>query len=99
MEAWPDGRDAGTESTVVVARSKRQPTLTVRLTSRLSREAFRRGVRSGSRTWFYVFAGAQGVRLLQRVISPNPEVFRLKLRPGETIEIREVKRTRKKEAK
>jgi hypothetical protein len=49
-------------------------------------------VRTGSRTWFYVFAGAQGVRLLQRVVSPRPEVFRLRLRPGETIEIREVAR-------
>ena len=72
---------------------KPRPTLTARLTSRVSREALRRGVRTGSRTWFYVFAGAQGVRLLQRVVSPRPEVFCLKLRPGEAIEIREVKRS------
>ena len=69
-----------------------QPTLTSRLTSRVSREAFRRSVRTGSRTWFYVFAVAQGVRVLQRVVSPRPEVFRLKLRPGEAVEIREVRR-------
>jgi hypothetical protein len=71
-----------------------QPTLTARVASRVSREALRRGVRTGSRTWFYVFAAAQGVRLLQRVVSPRPEVFRLKLRPGEAIEIREVKRSK-----
>ena len=69
---------------------KQKPTRTARLTSRVSREAFRRGVRGGSRTWLYVYVGAQGVRLLQRVASPRPDVFRLKLRPGETLEIREV---------
>jgi hypothetical protein len=76
-----------------MASGRRRPTLTARLTARVSREAFRRGVRTGSRTWFYVFIGAQGLRLVQRVVSPRPEVFRLKLRPGEAVEIREVKRS------
>jgi hypothetical protein len=71
---------------------KQQPTLSARLTSRVSREALRRSVRGGSRTWFYVFVGAQGLRLLQRVVSPRPEVFRLELRPGEAVEIRQVER-------
>ncbi len=74
--------------------SKAPSSLTARLASRASKEGFRRGVRGGSRTWFYVYVGAQGVRLLQRVASPRPEVFRLKLRPGETVEIREVRRTK-----
>jgi hypothetical protein len=73
-------------------KDQQQPTRTARLTSRVAREAFRRGVRGGSRTWFYVYVGAQGLRLVQRVTSARPEVLRLKLRPGETIEIREVKR-------
>ena len=73
-----------------------QPTLTARLTARASREGFRRALRTGSRTWLYVGLGAQAIRLLQRVLSPEPEVFRLTLGPGEAVEIREVRRAKKR---
>jgi hypothetical protein len=65
-----------------------------KLTSRVFTFALRRGVRTGSRSWFYIAAGAQGLRLLQRVIAPKPEIYRIKLRPGEGIEIRERPRDR-----
>lgn len=65
---------------------------TARMSGRVASTALRRGMRSGNRGWLYVAAGAQGLRLVQRMVAPKPEVFRLKLRPGEAIEIREVKR-------
>jgi hypothetical protein len=67
---------------------------TARFTGRIASTALRRGMRSGNRGWLYVAAAAQGVRLLQRVIAPKPEVFRMKLRPGEGIEIREIPRAK-----
>jgi hypothetical protein len=63
-----------------------------RYTGRIASMALQRGMRSGNRGWLYVAAGAQGLRLLQRVIAPKPEVFRVKLRPGEGVEIREIPR-------
>jgi hypothetical protein len=54
--------------------------------------AWQRGLHTGSRAWLYFGAGMQGVRLLGRVTSSKPEIYRLKLRPGDAIEIREVPR-------
>lgn len=65
-----------------------------RVTSRVATTALRRGMRSGSRGWLYIAAAAQGLRLFQRVVAPKPEVFRIKLRPGEGIEIREIPRAK-----
>jgi hypothetical protein len=76
--------------------SKGNQSLTARLSSRVAKEAWRRAMRTGSRTWLSVAVGAQGLRLVQRVTSPKPEVFRLKLRPGEAVEIREVRRAKKR---
>jgi hypothetical protein len=53
-------------------------------------------MRTGSRTWLYVALGAQGVRLLQRVLAPRPEVFRFELGPGEAVEISQVPRAKKR---
>ena len=47
-------------------------------------------MRSGTRGWLYVAAGAQGLRIMQRLLASKPEVFQLKLRPGEAFEIREI---------
>ncbi|HXY94941.1 MAG TPA: hypothetical protein VEP49_20950 [Acidimicrobiia bacterium] len=63
-----------------------------RMTSRLSSVALRRGMRSGSRGWLYLAAGMQALRLFERLLAPKPEVFSIKLQPGESIEIREVPR-------
>ena len=51
-------------------------------------------MRSGSRGWLYIAAAAQGLRMLQRVTAPKPEVFQVKLRPGDGIEIREIPRSK-----
>ncbi len=65
---------------------------TARYTGRIASTALRRGMRSGNPGWLYLAAAAQGLRLLQRVVTPKPEVFQIKLRPGEGIEIREIHR-------
>jgi hypothetical protein len=65
-----------------------------RVTSRVATASLRRGMRSGSRGWLYIAATAQGLRLLQRVVARKPEVFRIKLKPGEGIEIREIPRAK-----
>ena len=63
-----------------------------RFTARVATYAFRRGLRSRSSGWFYVGAVLEGVHLLQRVLAPRPEIAQLVLRPGESIEIREIPR-------
>jgi hypothetical protein len=64
-----------------------------RITSRIATASLRRGMRSGNRGWLYVAAFAQSLRLLQRVMTRKPEVFTMKLRPGEAVEIREIPRS------
>jgi hypothetical protein len=63
-----------------------------RTTSRVTSFALRQSTGSGSRVWLYVAAGAQGLRICHRVLASKPEVFQIKLRPGEGVEIREVAR-------
>ena len=65
-----------------------------RVSGRVASMALRRGIRSGNRGWLYVAAIAQGLRLFQRIMTPKPEVFRVKLRPGEGVEIREIPRAK-----
>jgi hypothetical protein len=65
-----------------------------RMSGRIAAFALGRGMRSGSRGWLYVAAGAQGLRMVQRMLAPKPEVFRLKVQPGEVIEVREIRRTK-----
>jgi hypothetical protein len=65
-----------------------------RISGRVASIALRRGMRSGSRGWLYVAAGAQGLRMVQRMIAPKPETFRLNLKPGDAIEIREIRRSK-----
>jgi hypothetical protein len=66
--------------------------ISAHLSGAVARFALRRGIRHGSRPWLYVAAGATTLQLLQRVTSPKPEVLRMKLRPGERVEV--VHRTR-----
>ena len=65
-----------------------------RISGRVALLALQRGMRSGSRSWLYVAAGAQGLRMLQRFLAPKPEVFRLNLKPGDAIEVHEIRRTK-----
>jgi hypothetical protein len=65
-----------------------------RISGRIASTALRRGMRSGSRGWLYVAAAAQGLRMLQRFTAPKPDVFRLRLHPGDAVEIREIPRSK-----
>jgi hypothetical protein len=71
-----------------MARRKRTPL------ARVASFALNRAMSGGRREWFYVALGAQGLRLLNRVLTPQPEVFRMTLRPGDAIEVRELPRER-----
>jgi hypothetical protein len=63
-----------------------------RVIARVGSTALRRGMHSGSRGWFYVAAAATGLRLVHRYTGRREEVVSIKLRPGESFEIREIPR-------
>jgi hypothetical protein len=66
------------------------------IVGRLARHGLRRGVLEGSRGWLWVGLGAVGLRVLARVVSPEPEtVYRSELEPGRGLEIRTVRPTRR----
>lgn len=62
---------------------------TSRVTARVGSAALRRGMHSGNRAWFYVAAGATGLRLAHKYLGRKEEVFSIRLRPGESVQIRE----------
>jgi hypothetical protein len=68
--------------------------LASRITSQIGSAALRRGMHSGNRAWFYVAAGATGLRLAHRYLGRKEEVFSFRLRPGDSIQIREIPRTK-----
>ncbi len=49
---------------------------------------------SRNRAWFYVAAGATGFRLLHKYVGRTEDTFTLKLKPGEQLDIREIRRTK-----
>jgi hypothetical protein len=61
-----------------------------RFVHRFSTIAIRHGIRNGSRAWMYAGAAASTFHYLNRFFGKKEEVKRLKLKPGEWIEIREV---------
>ncbi|MFI5053286.1 MAG: hypothetical protein ACHQDE_02900 [Acidimicrobiia bacterium] len=65
-----------------------------RIISRFASSALRRGMHSGSRGWLYAGAAASGLKLLQSVVGRKEDVFSIRLRPGEAIEVREIRRAR-----
>jgi hypothetical protein len=65
-----------------------------RVIARFASTALRRGMHSGSRGWLYAGAAASGFRFLQSVAGRKEEVLSIKLRPGETLQIREIRRTK-----
>jgi hypothetical protein len=74
---------------VVSAARVLQKGFIARYVSRFATYAVRRGMRSRSRGWLYAGAAATGVRWLHRYVGRTEDVYSFKLRPGESIEIRE----------
>jgi hypothetical protein len=62
--------------------------------ARFASTALRRGVRSQSRGWLYAGAAAYGISTLHKYAGRKEEVFSIKLRRGEALEIREVRRAK-----
>ncbi len=67
---------------------------TSRWTAKIGSTALRKGMHSGNRAWFYVAAGATGLRLAHKYLGRKEEVFSIRLRPGESLSIREIVRTK-----
>jgi len=67
---------------------------TSRIVSRVGSTALQKGMHSGNRAWFYVAAGATGLRLLHKYVGRTEDILTVKLKPGERIEIREIRRTK-----
>jgi hypothetical protein len=65
-----------------------------RVMARIASTSLRRGMHSGSRGWFYVAAAVSGLRLLHRFTGRKEEVLSIRLRPGEALEIREIRRAK-----
>jgi hypothetical protein len=63
-----------------------------RIISRVGSTALRRGMHSGNRGWFYVAAAASGLRMLHKYTGRTEDILSIKLRPGESFEIREIPR-------
>jgi hypothetical protein len=64
------------------------------LVSRFAWLALGRGMRSGSKAWLYAGAAASGLKVLHTVAGRKEEVTRIRLRKGESIQIREIPRGR-----
>lgn len=67
---------------------------TSRIVARVGSSALRRGMHSGNRAWFYVAAGATGLRLASKYLGRKEEVFSIRLHPGESVQIREIARSK-----
>ena len=65
---------------------------TSRFIAKVGSTALRKGMHSGNRTWLYVAAAASGARLLNKYVGRTEDIYTLKLRPGESLQIREIRR-------
>lgn len=65
-----------------------------RYVSRFATYAMRRGMRSSSRSWLYAGAAASVIRMLHTYVGRTEETLRIKVKPGEALEIRETKRAK-----
>ena len=63
-----------------------------RIIARVASTSLRRGIHSGSRGWLYVAAAASGLRILHKYVGRKEDVLSIRLRPGESFEIREIPR-------
>jgi hypothetical protein len=64
---------------------------TSKITSQVGSAALRRGMHSGNRAWFYVAAAATGMRLLHKYTGRKEDVLSIRLQPGESLQIREIR--------
>jgi hypothetical protein len=64
-----------------------------RIIARFASTALRRGMHSGSKAWLYAGAAASGLKLLQSFVGRKEDVLSIRLRPGESLEIREIRPT------
>jgi len=62
--------------------------------ARFASTALRRGMRSGSRGWLYAGAAASGLRMLHKYAGRKEDVLSIRLRPGEALQIREIRRSK-----
>jgi hypothetical protein len=67
---------------------------TSRIVARVGSTALRKGMHSGNRAWFYVAAGATGLRLAHKYLGRTEDILTLKVNPGDRLEIREIRRTK-----
>jgi hypothetical protein len=67
---------------------------TSRVVARVGSTALRKGMHSGNRAWFYVAAGATGLRLAHKYLGRTEDILTLKVNPGDRLEIREIRRTK-----
>jgi hypothetical protein len=67
---------------------------TSKITARVGSAALRRGMHSGNRGWFYLAAAATGMRVLHKYAGRKEDVLSIKLRPGESLMIREIRRAK-----
>lgn len=59
--------------------------------SLIARTGLRRGLRTGSRPWFYAAVTAGALELLRRALSEQPRlVYQAEVQPGERLEIRTI---------
>jgi hypothetical protein len=65
-----------------------------RIIARIASVSLRRGMHSGNRGWLYVAAAASGLRILAKYTGRKEEVLSIRLRPGESISIREIPRSK-----
>jgi hypothetical protein len=66
--------------------------VSARVISRVGSTSLRRGMHSGNRGWFYVAAAVTGLRMLRKYTGRTEDILSIKLRPGESFEIREIPR-------
>ena len=67
---------------------------TSRVIARVGSTALRKGMHSRNRAWFYVAAGATGLRIAHKYLGRTEDILTLKLKPGERLEIREIRRAK-----
>jgi hypothetical protein len=67
---------------------------TSRVVARVASTALRKGMHSGNRAWFYVAAGATGLRIAHKYLGRKDDILSIKLRPGESLQIREIGRAK-----
>jgi hypothetical protein len=66
--------------------------VSARVIARVGSTALRRGMHSGNRGYFYIAAAATGLRVLHKYTGRTEDILTLKLRPGQSFEIREIQR-------